>query len=548
MTLQEEIREARQETERQLLELKQRKYAELLRLEEHKKKYAGEFIQWFDWQKDALEKIRVKNTTVIPAPNKIGKTCLVVNVVLSWCLGYEMWNKVEAGTEGAVKVGEKYFKGSSLGIMPPVRIRVTGEDWLHHMGETLIPEFKKWAPAGQYTTRKNSQGIEYLWHFKNGSSIEFMTHDQDLKLFESWLGHGWLADEPPKKEIYSGMSRGLFSTGGKMLLSMTPLSEAWVLDDLVLSRRPDVGVVDGLSILDNDLTYKHDLGVLQSAGFDDVGVKEYFEELLNYEGRSKDYMRKWLEARLSADAYVEAVSKLQFQRFIEDCPEGERDARIKGTFKHLAGLVLKEFRHDVNIVKTFKTPPDWPVVVLIDVHLNKPQAIGFYGWDKYDREFVVDEVFENLSPAQIADEIIRRKQTSGFRLSDAYIDPLSKGDSAFVRNREGQDAEDTFTIIERKLAPHGIRLHAASKDKDSGVRNLKGGLKGENGMPRLFIQEHCERHIYEVERWVYDEDEKPIKKDDHMMENWYRSTLVGIKYTDPGEINRQLNFSTAGVV
>ena len=45
-----------------------------------------------------------------------------------------------------------------------------------------------------------------------------MTHDQDIKLFESWRGHGWCADEPPKYDIFKAMSRGWRRTGVRCFL------------------------------------------------------------------------------------------------------------------------------------------------------------------------------------------------------------------------------------------------------------------------------------------------------------------------------------------
>jgi hypothetical protein len=55
-------------------------------------------------------------------------------------------------------------------------------------------------------------------------------------------------------------------------------------------------------------------------------------------------------------------------------------------------------------------------------------------------------------------------------------------------------------------------------------------LKGPNNLPTLYIFDTCERFIYEVKRWVYDDDGKPIKENDHSMENAYRYTLVGNRW------------------
>ena len=502
-----------------------------------------EFIKPYKWQKKLLEAIGSKNTTVVPCPNKTGKTMIAANITISWALGYEPWNKVSPEHLGAVKVKDFYYAPSSLGIAPPVRIRVTGEDWLHHIGETVVPEIKKWAPEGMFTSKKNSQGIEYLWTWKNGSTIEIMTHDQDVKLFEGWLGHGWWADEPPPKAIYSGMSRGLFTTGGKMLLTMTPLKEAWILDDLVLSGRKDVGVIDGLSILDNDDLKKHDVDLLKSAGLSDEIIEKYLVALLDY----KD-MDKWLGNHVKdAAIHLNLVSKLKVQRFIQDIPEDERDARIKGQFKHLVGRVLKEFNRETHVIEPFKVPTDWPVVCQIDLHLSKPHAVGFYAVDKQGRRYIIDEIWQNMGPEELADDIIRRKKANCWRLERVQIDPLSKGDNNFVRNRMGT-VDDSFTIIKKRLSPHGMILDVATKDKDSGVRNLKDWLKGVNKMPCLFIFDTCEKHLHQIQRWVFDDDGKPKKENDDFPECMYRFAIMGVEYTDPMDFNKRTESYDMGVV
>jgi hypothetical protein len=72
----------------------------------------------------------------------------------------------------------------------------------------------------------------------------------------------------------------------------------------------------------------------------------------------------------------------------------------------------------------------------------------------------------------------------------------------------------------------------ASKDKESGIQNIKTWLRGPNGMPTVYIFDTCERHFFEVQRWVFDDNGKPMKENDHFMENFYRYTLTGAKYED----------------
>lgn len=537
---------------------------EVIALEEMlKKKNLISMFEPYEYQQKALDMFHSgKNVVVMPCSNKVGKTAFLACLGLSWCLGYEPWNEIPE-SDFSVRVGDKFYMPSSLGIMPPVRLRVTGEDWEKHVALTLLPEFKKWAHDETYTTKKNNMSIEALWEFKNGSSFDVMTYRQPLEQFEGWLGHGWLADEPPPQEIWSAMSRGLFTLGGKVFLSMTPLSEAWVLDELVLSNRPDVGTILDICIWDNPELYKHDKNVLVKVGFSEDGAVEWLEKqkelakttkrldtidniIKEVAGRKTVLVKNDFGKLMDMDAYDYALKSLKIHRFIKDLPsDEERLPRLFGKFKSLVGLVLKGFRDDIHILEPFKVPPDLPVVAMIDIHLNKPQAIGFYCFDKMDRIIAVDEVWENLSPDQIADEIIRKKKLNSWRLKKAFIDALSKGDEKFMRNRAM--VEDSFTIIQKKLAKFGITLEVASKDKDSGIRNIDARLTGANNIPSFFICSNCERHLHEIKRWVYDKDGKPKKELDDMMENTYRATLTGVKYTPPELFTGELKYAKGGL-
>ena len=116
-----------------------------------------------------------------------------------------------------------------------------------------------------------------------------------------------------------------------------------------------------------------------------------------------------------------------------------------------------------------------------------------------------------------------------------------------MRNEIGADGVDTFTRLQKALEKVHVRLHTASKDKESGIMNIRSWLMGPNRMPTCYIFEDCERHFYEVARWVYDDENKPCKDcSDHFMENWYRYTLTGTAYTKPlsqrGELITEKDF------
>lgn len=229
---------------------------------------------------------------------------------------------------------------------------------------------------------------------------------------------------------------------------------------------------------------------------------------------------------------------LKILRFVKDTDIDKFYTRIHGKFKSLVGRVLKHYNVDKHMCEAFDIPTDWLVEVQIDFHLGTPQAISYYTADPQQRNFVIREIWDNLSAEEISDDIIRCKLGKTWNIKEAYIDPLSKGDVGYLKNRFGKHIEDSFSILKNKLKKHGIKLDVASKDKDSGIKNLERWLEGPNKMPTLFYFDTLNQspnygHFHELQRWIYDENMKPAKEFDHFMECDYRHTLTGFKWKEP---------------
>ena len=510
------------------------------RIEDRKKSNLTFSYKPYDWQLRLIEAPRRKVIVAAVSANKLGKTATVCNIIISWLLGYEPWTlRSDCPGDGWVEESGSWFRESSLGIKPPVKVILTGEDWKTHIGGTLVPELKKWAPVSWYKTKSNEQGVEYHWEWVNGSVLDIMCYSQADDLFESFRVQGVVMDEPPPKSKFTAMSRGLLLDGGKILMSLTPLKEAWILDEIVLSGRKDVEIIDGLKITDNPDLYNSDVGVLKEMGLDDSGVAQFFSLLLYFDPvkqipvQDKGHKaEQFLEENIEECKWA-LIGKLKILKFIKDIDPDDVPPRVFGQFKSLVGRVLKQFDMNIHRIKPFEVPTDWPVSIMIDFHLSTPQAVSYWAVDPHNIHYCIAETWENLSADGIADDIIRNRKLHSWRIVHAWIDPLSKGDTAYMRNALGTDIRDTFTILDERLAQIGVCLDVATKDKDSGIKNIQSWLKGPNGLPTCYVFETCERHLFEVQRWVFDDDGKPIKENDHFMENWYRYTLTGAKYIAP---------------
>lgn len=413
--------------------------------------------------------------------NGIGKTTLGAVIVGAACLGLQPWD----GKELPWPLNK-----------PPVKVRILCSDWEKH-ANVIVENLKTWLPAGQYTTSKNNNAVESKFTFNNKSSIELITNKQDTRDHEGWEGQLLWADEPFEQDKYVANLRGLRQPGGMgiFLITMTAVREAWILDEIIQNTDP---------------AYASVTEIPQSAN-------PYLSE---------EYLRVF-------------KSSLRKSQII---------ARVDGGWLNLVGLVWGGFDKEVHIIDPFEIPTDWPVVPLVDYHPSHEIAIGYYAVDPFDRIYVIEESYGHMSPENVRDDIVRKMISNAWRISDAFIDPLSKGDMAYVKNR-GLDVPDTFSVLKEGLWKHGVELHVATKDKASGIRNVENMLEGPNSMPTLFFFRSLDKiekegHLWEIVRWTYGDDNKPKDENDHFMENLYRMTLTGVKYSKMNRDGHNLKSET----
>ena len=457
-----------------------------LKLKKHEETHKTEYFKPFKHQERLINFIiEGKKTVLMVGANQIGKTVLGSNISGAFSLGCkEQWeNKRDLFPSDAAKLSE------GKGIIG----RILCNDWEKAARDTIVPKLKEWLPEGTYETKKNNIGVEHEFYFpKTKSKFTILTYKEDTKSHEGWTGDWILADEPPPRDKYVANSRGLVARGGIFIMTMTAISEPWILDDIVLVPDSTTGIVA-------------DIPITANTSLTPESIRIY-------------------ESKLTED---------------------EKSARIKGGWMQLAGRIWKNFDVNKHIIDPFKIPPDWPCDFQVDFHLDKPHAISFRAVDPFNRSFIFDEVWQNMGTEEIADAIIREKLKYTLRMKGGEIDPLSKGDSKYVHNRFGH-VDDSFTIIKRKLQKYGLQLEPGSKDEKSYIRAVEEMLKGPNNIPTLFITRNCPETIKQVQRWSYDKEGVP-SSDGHFPECIGRFTQNGLKYTRLELWNRPLKYAEMGV-
>lgn len=394
--------------------------------------------------------------------NRSGKSTAGALEFVSFLLGYRPWL-------------DRSDPNYHTPIKPPVIGRIICEDFKATASNVIIPKLREWLPPDQVKrTRRNQVGVEAEWELHNGSKFFIMTNEQDDSLFESSdIDVVWF-DEPPRRPVFIGTWRGLTDRMGYCWLCMTPLKEPWIYDELVIPSKTK----DSIDVFFVETT-------------DNVGYG------------------------LTAEAVEEFGSMLS---------EDEKKARLHGRFRHLAGMIYKEFDPEIHVVEPFAVPKDWPVWVLIDPHPRNPHMVLWGTVDPYSNKYVIDELYSDMLIPELCRSINERNNR--YSVTQTLIDQ-----SAYVKSPvDGSCWADEFSNA-------GILVEPAPKDLVRGIPAVKRELVGTNGKPRLYFFSNLERVLWEIPRYSWQEwrgrsnetrapREKPIDKDDHAMECLYRFILI----------------------
>lgn len=364
------------------------------------------------------------------------------------------------------------------------KVRYIGQGWHDHIEKVVIPELQKWWPKNR-AVETHGNGIirDTFWKdVQTGGSLEVMSNNQDPKEHEGWSGDLIIYDEPCRREIYVANARGLVDRKGREMFAATLLAEPWI-----------------------------DKEIKKKMGADGKPDKTVF----------------WVSGT-SYDNVGYGITKEGVDQLVNKLSEAEKQARIYGIPQYMQGLIYPQFTRKDHLFPWFKIPLSWMVDVSIDVHPRERQAVLFVATDPRNDRYICDEIWEYGDGTWVGEEIVRRMNLNSYRINRIVIDPLSKGDS--------NNAETTFQKVANVLGRYGLCLETASKDKDTGILEVKKHLRGPNNKPSIFLLDNCMRTLSEIEGYMWNkETNKPVDKDDHMMENLYRICNLNTQYMEPEE-------------
>ena len=244
-----------------------------------------------------------------------------------------------------------------------------------------------------------------------------------------------------------------------------------------------------------------------------------------------------VEADVSANCIEHGIrgrlKHSDIEKMIAEYDEEDLQARVKGKFQHLIGLVFKSFNKKIHVIKPFKiTKEDFVVIEALDPHPRNPDALLWLAIDRKGTKFVIDEVYANMKTSELAAYALKREDK--YRIEQRIADP-----SAFSTD---QHREDDRPLASRLYDDYGLSYMKGTKDRVGADRRIKDALDCEKVgddillAPELYVFNTCERTIYEFEHYQWDDwrgkaaerkapMERPMDKDDHMIENLGRILL-----------------------
>lgn len=275
-------------------------------------------------------------------------------------------------------------------------------------------------------------------------------------------------DEPIPQDMWKAMSRGLVDRGGYSWWLMTPLSEVWMYNYIV-------------------------------------------------DNAAKDPNNFWYFTADMADNPLNSPEEIEM--FLSQLTPDERDARQKGLPLAFGNIVYSTYDETKHLLKgcpngwtnPYTPPLDYMLALAIDTHPQTPHAVLFIAISPNGHIHIYDECFQKGNLAALSDAI--HEKTQGRQCAYYLCEPAAWNED-----------QTTGRCYADSLWEHGIPVTKASKDKSHGIILTKEffNRKGNEGENLIHVHEHVGRFRFEIRNYAYDKENKPMDKDDHIMECLYR--------------------------
>jgi len=332
----------------------------------------------------------------------------------------------------------------------------------------------------------------------------------------------WI-DECPPYSVYEENSMRLISTGGDMVITLTPAnSEAEWIYSMLYERSRHIyrskAVVERLKQINKSseaLEEQHfpdnpDITVIYTATDDNPYLQGIFEkELEKY---------KQFQENPPYSTFEDFITS----RFFMLAEESDVNIRRYGLFSNVSGRVYKDFNplvHVINPIDYFAStsvPPDWKHFRTIDYHESNDWACLWGAISPENECFIYDEL--KVSPhshtlEQIAYLIARKSKR--YRYMADLIDPRAQIKSINTSTSPVQELNKIFYKFKREGICSGAYWRSFDTVSDTGREEVRKRLKGSlqcgrpfnnnaGAIPTLWVLSTCRYTIESMKSWSYE--------------------------------------------
>jgi phage terminase large subunit-like protein len=446
---------------------------DLLIKKRQQKTYIKYFVPWKE-QQDAIRKFTAdKKVFALLGGNRSGKSVLGAFIAVAWALGKNYF-KDEPSWEW-VKNLPIPEKANNIWIVGLDFLVLRDVLWSEKMrrGGANHPPFLPEDPA---VIEHVSDG-DFQVKFKNGSIITGKSAESGREKFQSAsIDLVWI-DEECEKDIYDECFVRTADCAGKILLTLTPLTDI-------------------------------------SSGIRTPWVFDLYEEWV-----AGDNSLEFCQLSTLNSPFVPEEEKQRLiERYAGDPEEG---ARLYGKFVQKSGLVYPTWNKAKHIIKPFEISPDYPRIVSIDPAATGVTAAIWIAIDPRDNYIIYREYYQrDLIVSEHAKNILHL--CAGEAIDWWLLDPK------WGSQRNAETHRDGLTLYREAL---GVPIRLAQVGSDFGMQvsreYINATITPNTRHPKVEVFDGLPNFVFEITHYCWDSfakgeqkglsKDKPRKRHDHLL-------------------------------
>ena len=389
-----------------------------------------------------------------------------------WVFGGNRTGKTECGAVETIwflrgihpfKPNKKDIQGWAVSLSTQVQRDVAQSKILSYLNPEWISDIVMLSGKKDNPTSGVIDKIYIKNIFGGVSVLGFKSCDQGREKFQGTsLDFVWFDEEPPY-DIYLECKMRVLDRCGEIFGTMTPLKGlTWVYDEIYLNKKND---------------------------------SEVWHENISWQDNP-------------------FLNKSEIKKLMSEMSQDELDTRCNGNFAFSGGMVYSNFDENLNVVEPIDIPRELFDNISIDPGFRNALSCHFYARDTDGNVFVIAEHYaENMTIEEHAKAIWQIAERLGWPKDyDGKLCALI--DSAGLQKTlaSQKSVVDLFYEFGIKTNPN------VKKELLPGIQKVKKYICDANGDRRLFIFKNCPNLIREIKSYFWGDDDVPIKKDDHCLD------------------------------